>query len=208
MSQLSKSLEKRIQELTASIDAQKTELAAYQRVLHLEISKGTAPSETEPVAEEAPSAAPHDESETESAMSSMEVSDVSFKGNKTTLVADIVKTYGSSGATPKEVDAFFTSKNIPRSKNLVYNTLSYLVTRKKLIRRAGKYFAAAGPFPARKKRGPKKAAAKKVVAKAAKRKFSPEGLKRIQDALKKRWADKRAAAAAAGTTKKASKKKA
>jgi hypothetical protein len=210
MSQLTKSLEKRIQELTASIDAQKIELAAYQRVLHLETSKGSASSEPESIAEEAASAAStsHAPAETEPE-SSAELADVHYKGNKTTMVADIVKTYGSAGATPKDVDAFFTAKNIYRSKNLVYNTLSYLVARKKLIRREGKYFATGiAPVPA-KKRGPKKGSKRTVAAvpTPTKRRLSPEGLKRIKEALKKRWADKRAAEAAAAT-KTAAKKKA
>jgi hypothetical protein len=103
-----------------------------------------------------------------------------------------VKSFGSKGATPKDVDAFFAEKNIKRSKNLVYNTLSYLVTRKSLVRRDGKYFLpGTTPAPAKKTAAPVK----------TKRKLSPEGLKRIREALKKRWADKRAADAAAAKKK-------
>ena len=209
MSQLTKSLEKRIQELTASIDAQKTELAAYQHVLHMELSKGAAPSETSSLAEDTPSEAspvthqPPVASEAE-ASHAPKAEDVTFKGNKTSMVADIVKSYGSTGASPKDVDAFFTAKKIARSKNLVYNTLSYLVAHKKLVRRDGKYFAAGiGPAATKKK------TAAPAAATPTKRKLSPEGLQRIKDALKKRWADKRAAEATASkpATKKATKKK-
>jgi len=209
MSQFTKSLEKRIQELTTSIDAQKTELAAYERVLHMEVSKGSAPAEITSVAEEAPSEASHQtptapvESKPKAEPAPTKASNVPYAGNKTSMVAEIVKSYGSAGATPKDVDAFFTSKNIERSKNLIYNTLSYLVARNKLVRRDGKYFPiGGGPSPA--KRTPAPAAA------PTKRRLSPEGLKRIKDALKKRWAAKRAAEAAAGkppTTKAATKKK-
>jgi hypothetical protein len=191
MSQLSKSLEKRIQELTASIESQKTELAAYERVLHMELSKEEEPVETPEVAPEI-TAALSAHAKAEPAVA--KASGVAYSGNKTALVADIVKSFGSKGATPKDVDAFFAEKNIKRSKNLVYNTLSYLVTRKSLVRRDGKYFLP-GTTPA---------AAKKTAAAApvkTKRKLSPEGLKRIKEALKKRWADKRAADAAAAKKK-------
>jgi hypothetical protein len=188
MSQLSKSLEKRIQELTASIESQKTELAAYERVLHMELSKEESPAEVAPVAPEiAVALAAHSKAETPAP----KATGVSYSGNKTALVADIVKSFGSKGATPKDVDAFFNEKNIKRSKNLVYNTLSYLVTRKSLVRRDGKYFLSGTATAAPAK---KKAAAAPVKTK---RKLSPEGLKRIKEALKKRWADKRAADAAA-----------
>jgi hypothetical protein len=38
MPQLTKSLKTRIEELTASVEAQTAELAAYQRVLHIELA--------------------------------------------------------------------------------------------------------------------------------------------------------------------------
>lgn len=212
MSPLSKSLEKRIQELTASIEAQKTELAAYERVLHMEVSKGSAPVETSD-APEAPveassrittkkkratkktankpaEAAVQNASAETPAEAPAGLSNVPFTGNKTTLVAEIVKSYGSQGATPKDVDAFFTSRKVERSKNLIYNTLSYLVAQKKLQRRDGRYFMAGTKAST--------APAKKIPATATKkaptkRRLSPEGLRRIKEALKKRWAAKRAA---------------
>ena len=193
MSQLSKSLEKRIQDLTKSIESQKIELAAYERVLHIELSKENAPTETVSIVPEV--AAPD-----------AKVPEINYGGNKTTLVTEIVQSFGSSGATPKDVDAFFTARNIERSKNLIYNTLSYLVAQKKLHRRDGKYSVVAGnSAPAK-----KTAALKKLAAAPTKRRLSPEGLKRIREALKKRWAAKRAADGASETpavTKTAVKKK-
>jgi hypothetical protein len=212
MSQLSKSLEKRIQELTTSIEAQKTELAAYERVLHMELTKDSAPTETASSAPEAAKESSHTRTaptkaaiaEKEPQTPSADTSDIPFTGNKTTLVAEIVKSLGSAGATPKDVDAFFTARNVERSKNLIYNTLSYLVAQKKLQRRDGKYFIAGGTDVAKKTATP--AATKKAPTK---RRLSPEGLKRIKEALRKRWAAKRAAEAAAGkpATKTATKKK-
>ena len=48
MSQLTKSLQTRIEELTASLEAQTAELAAYHRVLHLELAKEGTPAEEIP----------------------------------------------------------------------------------------------------------------------------------------------------------------
>jgi len=215
MSQLTKSLEKRIQELTSLIESQKTELAAYQHVLHMELSKEGAPAKPVTIAPElalALSTATAEAREpeapsVEASEAEAPASEVAYTGNKTALVSDIVKSYGRAGATPKDVEAFFAAKNIKRSTNLIYNTLSYLVARDRLVRRDGKYFLpGTTPAPAKKKMAPakKKAAAPvKTPAKSpAKRKLSPEGLKRIKEALKKRWADKRAADAAAATKKK------
>jgi|GEM_PF-4593650 len=218
MSQFTKSLEKRIQELTESIDAQKTELTAYERVLHMELSKGSVPAETISDAEEAPSEASHPIPATKKKSAPAKAApavtaDAPAKANKTSMVADVVKSFGTEGATPKDVDAYFTAKNIERSKNLVYNTLSYLVARNKLTRRDGKYFAeAGGSTPAKKKPGRKPGVATKTAATkktTTKRRLSPEGLQRIKDALKKRWAAKRAAeeSGAKPTTKSATKKK-
>ena len=56
MSQFSKYLTTRIDELNESIEAQKAQLAAYERVLHLENTKGS---------ESASSAKIHDETPTQ-----------------------------------------------------------------------------------------------------------------------------------------------
>jgi hypothetical protein len=170
MSQFIKSLKTRIQELHTSIEAQKTELAAYQQLLQIEVAKTITPTSTQSAAV-APAA---------------ETAPIAFTGNKTTLVADIVRSLGTSGASPKEVDKFFSARKIKRSKNLIYNTLSYLVSQKKLERRDGRYFGVAHtPGP------------QKVATSATKRRLSPAGLKRIREAVKKRWAAKRAADKAA-----------
>ncbi len=181
MSQLSTSLRTRIQELTASVEAQTSELGAYQRLLAIELAKESGPTEpsvagTSPQKQQVstPSAPP------------TELTSIAFTGNKTTLVADIVRSLGKAGASPKDVEKVFNDRRIKRSKNLIYNTLSYLVAQKKLQRRDGRYFGvtiapaspAAGVAP-------------------TKRRISPEGIKRIREAVQKRWAAKRAAERAA-----------
>jgi hypothetical protein len=178
MSQFIKSLKTRIQELNTSIEAQKTELATYQQLLQIEVAKtitpntpspGVTSSETKPTQSAPVAPAP-------------ETAPIAFTGNKTTLVADIVRSLGNSGASPKEVDQFFSARKIKRSKNLIYNTLSYLVSQKKLERRDGRYFGVvSAPGP------------QKVATAPTKRRLSAAGLKRIREAVKKRWAAKRAA---------------
>ena len=101
--------------------------------------------------------------------------------SKTAMVADIVRSFGKAGVSAKEVDKVLTDRKIERSNNLVYTALSYLVTQKKLKRQDGQYFSI------------------ETVGKPAKRKMSPEGLQRIKDALKKRWAAKRVEAAKAAS---------
>jgi hypothetical protein len=170
MIHLTKSLRTRIQELTASIQAQKSELGAYEQLLHIENAKES-PTHGESARLAAPPA---------------ETAHIKFSGNKTTLVTEIVKSLGRAGASPKDVERVFTERKIARSKNLVYNTLSYLVAQKRLQRRDGRYFAvAAEPLP------------KSGTSVRAKRKISPAGLKRIREGVKKRWAAKRAADRAA-----------
>jgi hypothetical protein len=206
MSQLTQSLELRIRELTKSIEADKARLAAYEHVLQMELTGEKVeaapaveiplPVHEEPapvaaLAAEITPAAPVEEAP------AAPLADVTPTTNKTALVANIVNSYGNGGASPKDVDAYFTAHSIQRSKNLVYNTLSYLVAQKKLVRRNGVYYSVDSVPP----KGKKVAAVKKT------RTLSPEGLKRIKDALKKRWAAKRAADKANGApAKKASKK--
>ena len=177
-------MQTRIHELTASIAAQKTELAAYQQLLQIERAKaGTAtyespsdaPSKTNPSSPPSTSVAP-----------TVELAHIATTGNKTTLVADIVRAHGSLGASPKDVDQFFSARKIKRGKNLIYNTLSYLVSRKKLQRRDGRYFVAA-TAPVAQSRS----------AAPTKRRLSRAGLKRIREGVKKHWAAKRAADKAA-----------
>jgi hypothetical protein len=174
--QFMKSLRTRIQELTASVEAQTTELAAYARVLQIELGKertlpgspSEAPAESTPVSTHG--------------TSGVDLTAVEFTGNKTAFVVAIVHAHGPAGATPREIREVFTSRNIPLSENLIYTTLSALAKQKKLHRRNGRYY------------GVKNVTVSKSGGSApAKRRISPAGLKRIREANKKRWAAKRAA---------------
>jgi hypothetical protein len=175
MSFLKKSLEKRIQELHASIEAQKTELAAYEQVLALESGKtveGAAPAPAPPAAVVTHTPVrPSDSPVT-----------VEFNGSRSDFVVSILKERGSAGITPSEIAAAFAARKVAVSKNLVYNVLSLLYKGKKVRKSAGRYFPAS----------PK--AAVPVVAKK-KRRISEEGMRRIIAATKKRWALQRAAKA-------------
>lgn len=169
MSTLIKPLEKRIQEITRSIDAQKAELTDYERLLQMELAREHAPADgIRPTAPEpSKSESVNGTGKPQRTLSS----DVPATGNKTAMVSEIVKSYGTTGATPKDVDSILTSRKIKRSNNMVYTALSYLVSRKKLRRLDGRYFATDSKAPT-----------------PAKRKISPEGIQRIKDANKKRWA--------------------
>jgi hypothetical protein len=214
MSSLTKSLEKRIQELTTSIEAQKHELAAYEKVLAVEIGKTEAPPEAPPAMPSihladhmAPAHEPAAELPTSAAKP--DLSALEFTGNKTNLVAAIVEHFGSAGATPKEVDSVFTERKVSRSKNLIYNTLSYLVAQKKLVRKDGRYFVTGGAKSVSPKKAGRPAKAPKPVKAAApvKRRISAEGIRRIREANQKRWAAKKAADQAAAAKKTAPAKK-
>jgi hypothetical protein len=181
MSQFVKFIRTRIQELTASVEAQTTEVAVYERVLQIETAKTSTPTEESPSESRLP-ASPVLSAGT----AAVELESIAFTGNKTALVGDIVKSYGDSGALPKDVDSAFTARKIKRSKNFIYNTLAYLVTQKKLHRQDGRYFAVL-TAPVAQNQGVSR----------TKRKLSPEGLKRIREGVKKRWAAKRAADRAA-----------
>jgi hypothetical protein len=185
--QFKKTLETRIQELTTAIEAQTTELAAYEKVLQIELAKDSTPTEKTPSEVESKPAPVSLEPAAPEVAPASELAGIKFTGNKTTLVADIVKSYGKAGAVPKDVEKIFTDRKIERSKNLVYNTLSYLVGQKKLRRHNGRYF------------GVSTAAATPTNNGAAptKRRISPAGIKRIKEAMKKRWAAKKAADRAA-----------
>src|SRR5207237_4297044 len=94
-----------------------------------------------------------------------------FSGSKTDFVAAIVKARGISGATPKEVSEVFSARRIARSKNLIYNALSFLVKQRKLEKKDGRYQPVA----------------------PRKWKISAEGLRNIREATKRRWAREKAA---------------
>jgi hypothetical protein len=192
MASLTKSLEKRIQELKSSIESQRAELAAYERVLEIELAQvgRSQPADTVETADGAQGKItpmdgqfPTDEASAGNAgiarASETETAPV-FSGSKTDFVAAIVKARGISGATPKEVSEVFSARRIPRSKNLIYNALSFLVKQRKLEKKDGRYFSV--PADSR----------EKPVA-PRKWKISAEGLKRIREANKKRWAKVKAA---------------
>jgi hypothetical protein len=199
MSFLTKSIEKRIQELRASIEAQSTELAAYEQVLALESGKpveGVIPSAPTP----APAAqATHTPSP---ATSSGNPITVEFKGSRSDFVGEVLKQRGSAGVAPSEISAAFATRQVPISKNLVYNVLSLLFKRKQVRKSAGRYYLVAGKAAAK---APAKTAAKAPAKAAAKthtpapvtkkRRISEEGMRRIIAATKKRWALQRAAKA-------------
>jgi hypothetical protein len=180
MTTLSKSLEKRVQELRTSIEAQKIELAAYERVLELE-SKGIAVAEvgTEADSPAAPS------------MASSHAHDLEFSGSRSDFVASILKNRAGAGSTPQEIAKVFAMRKIPISKNLIYNVVSLLYKQKKIKKSGGRYYyatrGAAAAAPA--------AASHSPAASPKKRRISEEGMRRIIAATKKRWAAVRAAKA-------------
>ena len=192
MSSLTKQLEKRIQELRSGIESQKTELAAYERVLEIELAHvgqahRTEATETAEIAQQnivpsegqfSPTGAAA--SETAIARAAGTEAGADFSGSKTDFVAAIVKERGASGATPKEVGDVFSARGIARSRNLIYNALSALVKQRKLAKRDGRYFSLSSDSRVK-------------LAAPKKRQLSAEGLKRIREANKKRWAKERAA---------------
>ena len=188
MSQLTKSLRTRIQELTTSIEAQTAELAAYQRVLQIEVAKEATPTEANP------SESPAKTSLVSSnGTSGIDLTGVEFGGNKTAFVVAIVKAHGAAGATPKEIREVFASRKIPQSDNLIYTTLSALAKDKKLRRRDGRYFGAGAGATVSKNGSTATAKKSGSAAPAAKKKMSAAAIKKIREGVKKYWAAKRAA---------------
>jgi hypothetical protein len=182
MSFLTKSLEKRIQELHASLEAQKTELAAYEQVLALESGKSVEGAALAPV----PTVANHTRpvaSGTPDTSSDNRVT-VEFNGSRSDFVAAALKQRGTAGITPAEISAAFASRKISVSKNLVYNVLSLMFKRKKVRKSGGRYFHVAA-----------KPQAAPTAAAPKRRRISEEGMRRIVAATKKRWALQRAAKA-------------
>jgi hypothetical protein len=177
MSFLTKSLQKRIEELRVLIEAQKTELAAYEQVLSLESGK--------PVESSAGVSATPEASHIPGPASGNPIA-VEFTGSRTDFVAAVLKQRGSAGVTPAEISAAFAVRKVSVSKNLVYNVLSLLFKQKRVRKTGGMYFPVtakaeappATPSPARKKHH-----------------ISEEGMRRIIAATKKRWALQRAAKA-------------
>jgi len=178
MSQLSKSLKTRIEELTTSIAAQTAELAAYKQVLQIEVAKETTLSVS------IPNGIPAQSSPASSnGTSGIDLTGVEFGGNKTAFAIAVVKAHGTAGATPKEIREVFASRKIPQSDNLIYTTLSALAKDKKLRRADGRYFGV-GSATVSKGEG---------SAPVAKKKMSAAAIKKIREGVKKYWAAKKAA---------------
>ncbi len=132
MSFLKKSLQKRIRELRASIEAQTTELAAYEQVLALESGQSVeglapAPAALAAVVKKHSTAA---KTSTKG----------SFNGNRSDFVASILKERGAAGVTPAEISELFAAHKIAVGKNLVYNVLSLMFKQKKVRKSGGKYY--------------------------------------------------------------------
>jgi hypothetical protein len=192
MRSLTKALEKRIQELKTSIESQRAEMAAYERVLEIELAHAGRFQQAD-AADTADGAQgkvtstegqfPTDEASAGNVgiaqASGTETTPV-FSGSKTDFVAAIVKARGISGATPKEVSDIFSARRIPRSRNLIYNALSLLIKQRKLEKKDGRYFSVSAD------------STEKHVA-PRKWKISAEGLKNIREANKRRWAREKAA---------------
>jgi len=197
MSFLKKSLEKRIHELRTSIEAQATELAAYEQVLALESGKPAGSISPAPAAIAAlvshhkashPAKARHTPA---AAFTPGAPITVEFNGSRSDFVASVLKQRGSSGVTPSEISAAFAARKVSVSKNLVYNVLSLLFKRKRVRKAAGRYYLLAGKVAAA---APTAAAASHArPAAPKKRRISEEGMRRIIAATKKRWASQRAA---------------
>jgi hypothetical protein len=96
-----------------------------------------------------------------------------FTGNKTDFIRALVESRGASGAVPKEIAEVFTARHIDRTDNLIYNALNALVKRKKLIKKADRYFSVSVGSNA-----------KSITP--TKQRISPEGLKRTVQANKRR----------------------
>ena len=188
MPPLTESLKTRIDELTTSIETHTTELAAYQRVLQIEVAKETTPSGA--ISSGIP--AQSSPASTQRAPS-VDLTGVEFGGNKTAFVVAIVKAHGAAGATPKEIREVFASRKIPQSDNLIYTTLSALAKDKKLRRRDGRYFGAGAGATVSKNGSTATAKKSGSAAPAAKKKMSAAAIKKIREGVKKYWAAKKAA---------------
>jgi hypothetical protein len=122
--------------------------------------------------------------------------ELEFTGNKRDFVTAIVKSRGSAGIAPKEIERIFSDRKIEKGRNLIYNALSLLVKQGLMTRDNGRYSITRDKQSAvRRTRG----AANREEAPAestASRKvgMTPEGRQKLAEAMKKRWAAKRTAA--------------
>jgi hypothetical protein len=202
MSSLTKSLQKRIEELRLSIESQRAELAAYEKVLEAEVGREDVSADQQRIARETDESnqepqlqltgeqgAPRLTTGGRASSGNGEVQGPQaaalpeFTGNKTDFVRAIVRARGSLGATPSEIDEVFKARQIEKSKNFIYNALDALVKQNKFKRDNGRYFPPS------------------TNAQGKRSRISPAGLKRIREANKKRWAKERAAQAQTTATR-------
>ena len=197
MSFLQKSLEKRIEELEQSIEAQKTELAAYRQVLALESGTPaevvmTTTAVSKPVKVPQKKAAKQAQKKATKktvpvSLTSSKPVTAAFTGSRSDFVASAIKESGVAGITPHEISSAFAARKIAVSKNFVYNVLSLMFKRKLVRKDDGRYYPLAAAAP--KAASPKPAASPAAPKKS---RISEEGMRRIIAATKKRWALKRA----------------
>jgi hypothetical protein len=196
MTPLTKSLEKRIQELRSSIEAQKNELAVFEQALALETSKPAQMEAAVPVVapKVAPSAYKKPAPPTAKAASapspatSAGSSGLVFNGSRSDFVAAVLKHGGAGGASPQEISAAFASRKIAISKNLVYNVLSLMFKQKRVRKSNGRYYMLGkSSAPA------SSSSATASSASSSSSRISEEGRQRIIAATKKRWAAQKAA---------------
>ncbi len=110
-----------------------------------------------------------------------------FTGNKTEFVRSVVEASGASGVLPRQIAEAFDARGIRRSKNFIYNTLSALVKQKRLRKQGDRYFALTPGSQA-------------ASTPAKKQRLSPEGLRNIIAANKRRAAMRKAAQKAASAS--------
>ncbi len=121
--------------------------------------------------------------------------ELEFTGNKRDFVTAIVKSRGSEGVTPKEIETIFSDRKIEKGRNLIYNALSLLVKQGLMKRDGGRYSISSDKQSAvRKTRGPAKREAAPSASTAGRGGgLTAEGRQKLAEAMKKRWAAKRTA---------------
>ncbi len=152
------------------------------RLLQIELAKEGTPAKVSPSETPARPA-----SVLTATKESVDLTNIAFTGNKTALAADIVKSYGSAGASSREVEQVFAARKIKRSRKFVTKTLSYLAAQKRLELRNGRYYGVGGETVMN-----SGGAAPSVAP--AKKKMSAAAIKKIREGVRKYWASKKAAA--------------
>jgi len=129
-------LRKELEAIDVQIESLETTLGVF--------GANNAPPQAPPDTDEATSAPPAAEpvKEKGTAKAAKADEEPEFTGNKREFVKQLVKTSGTSGITPTEIDRILTDHKIPRGKNLIYNALSILVKQGSMRRKDGRYFTA------------------------------------------------------------------